>query len=459
MKRTRHEGFELRRILAAMVTDPIVCNRIASRWSDGGLFDSPQANLIGGWCVKHLRDYGLPPNSQLEGIFERWSKSTKADEAVIVGVESLLRQISREHEQNGEVNSKYILDLASRYVNRVKIKRLFEEGEGALDEDDVDGAYSKVSTFHRIELGSSDLVKPAEDWEAWDSAFNEEYQKQLIRYPGRLDRFLGREMIRENLISFMAPDKTGKSFWLLDCGFRGVMARKRVAYFDVGDHTQDQVMRRMGIRSAGRPMEAGQVKVPVSVNLEGELAYKLREFTGKLSAAKAFKTFKKLCKRNDSFRLSCHPNRSISVDGIAGVLHDWGRQGWVADIVIIDYADILAAQQSNIDVLQQIDDTWSSLRRLSQEMHCLVVTATQASAQAYRANATHLGRQHFSGRKTKLAHVTGMVGLNVTTKDKRKGITRVNWVVKREGWYAENRSLIVAGCLALANPAMKCAEG
>ena len=144
--------------------------------------------------------------------------------------------------------------------------------------------------------------------------------------------------------------------------------------------------------------------------------------------------------------------------GIFSILRDWAREDWVADVVVIDYADILAPPAGVRDTLDQIDLTWRQLRRMSQEMHALVLTATQASALAYGSKVKGLGKQHFSGRKTKLAHVNGMVGLISNPEDSKKGIIRVNWVVRRRGRFNENSLMPVAGCLDLAAPFIRTPE-
>ena len=84
MKTTRYDGNDLRRVLAGMVTDRIVCSRIASQWQQGGLFDSDWANMVGGWCVKHLRKYDSPPDGRLRDIYEAWAgRSTPAGSTAV----------------------------------------------------------------------------------------------------------------------------------------------------------------------------------------------------------------------------------------------------------------------------------------------------------------------------------------------------------------------------------------
>ena len=102
----------------------------------------------------------------------------------------------------------------------------------------------------------------------------------------------------------------------------------------------------------------------------------------------------------------------------------------------------------------RIDETWKHLRFLSQMFHCLVVTATQSDTLCYNANI--ITKRNFSGDKRKNAHVTGMIGLNQKDPEEKEiGVTRLNWVVMRERAFSVHKCVYVAGCLAIANPAIR----
>ncbi len=122
------------------------------------------------------------------------------------------------------------------------------------------------------------------------------------------------------------------------------------------------------------------------------------------------------------------------MERITSIIWDWEREGWFPDCVVIDYADILAAPTGFRETNDQIDEVWERMRRLSQEIHGLVLTATQSSALAYGGKQKVLTRKHFSGRKTKLAHVTAMFGINITPEEEKetephlKGITAIQFI-------------------------------
>jgi hypothetical protein len=122
-------------------------------------------------------------------------------------------------------------------------------------------------------------------------------------------------------------------------------------------------------------------------------------------------------------------------------------------VIVIDYADILANPPGFNESRDATNATWKHLRRLSQERHCLVVTATQADAASYRAET--IDASNFSEDKRKLSHVTGMVGINSTPEEKENSMQRLNWVVLRESEFNVTRCVHVASCIDIGNPAVK----
>jgi len=462
MKARRREGEEARAVLAAMATDRTVLSRVAGQWTMEGLFDAPWANLVGGWMVDYLRKYGDVPNGQLRDIYTDWSRTTKMPEETVRGVERFLLAAAREQENDGQKNSDWQLDRAAKYFAAVKVRRAIQRAEELEELGKPAEAFEELANLKRIEMGEDSVCRVVSDYDAWRQAYDQERQDSLIYYPGKLQGFLGKWLNRDSLYAFMAPDKTGKSVFLLDLAYRAVRNRCRVAYFDVGDNSQDQVLRRLGARALRVPSVENfksKLRIPVSVDRDGEISTETREFDGPPTQRAAYNAVKKTCRGIDRLWICCRPNTSTSVDDISAKLSSWERElRWVPDVLVIDYADILAPPYGVRDTLDQIDETWKALRRMSQEKHCLVVTATQSSAAAYGDKAKVLRKQHFSGRKTKLAHVNGMIGVNVSENDRKNGVARLNWIVRREGRFRESYQAVVAGCWEWYEPVRRVAE-
>jgi hypothetical protein len=149
-------------------------------------------------------------------------------------------------------------------------------------------------------------------------------------------------------------------------------------------------------------------------------------------------------------QVSTHPNRSITVGGVRAELDDLVRRGWIPDVVVIDYADILKPPPGYSESRDAVNANWMEMRRMSQELHCCVVTATQANAASFKAD--RLEMSHFAEDNRKFAHVTAMYGINQTTPQKANQVQRLNALVVREDEFVTTNEVWVAGCLGLASP-------
>lgn len=438
-----------------MILDRSTLSTISSKWS-AGMFESPWANLIGQWCVDYVRQYEAPPGALIQSIFTAWADKGGKDEATVDMISRFLDGLSREHGED-EINSEYVVDLASRHFNKVKIRSLIDLARDDLDAGDVDAAANEIMGFGRVELGAGACVDIFQDKAAIQTAF-EESSEGIVKYDGPLGEFLNPMLIRDALVSFLAPPKAGKTFLLLDLAFRAAIQRKRVAFFEVGDMSQNQIIKRFMARIARHPILPQLARRPTSMKRDedGLMTVKHAEkyfdtglnWKSAWEAAQAVQT-KQIRSAASYLKLCVEPNSSITVKGIETTLKNWERDGWVPDVVVIDYADILAPPPGVRDGREQIIMTWRHLRALSQTLHCLVVTATQSDAEGM--NTGTLGMRNFSGSMLKLAEASGVIGINQTPREKEMDLIRLNSIVARENENTPSRCVHVAGCRPIAD--------
>lgn len=464
MKVEKQEGSQERRILIGMVVDKTVLARISSQWTKD-MFASKWANLIGSWCVKYFERYGKAPGKAIQPAFERWASEHK-DENTVKLVERFLQQCSAEYEDRDELNGEHIVDIAAEYFNRVRLNNLAADIQAKLDVGEVADAQQIVNKFTGVEMGLGSVIDVLHDEQAFQAAFADK-KEPLITYPGPLGQFFGDTFERDAFVSFMGPEKRGKSFWLQDVACVGIEQRRKVAFFAVGDMSQNQMLRRFAIRWARRPLRPTRpdkpIKWPKSIDhIPGErmatVEHEELVFKRELTWQKAWKAVENLTKNKlktheTLLRLSCHANNTIGITGIQSALQTWERLDWTPDIIVIDYADLLSPPPGYAESRDQINATWKGLRSLSQSLHCCVVTATQSDAASYSKDT--LDKGNFSDDKRKMAHVTAMVGINQTNDEKVAGLQRLNMVVLREDEFHETACVHVAGCLGLANPAIR----
>jgi hypothetical protein len=194
----------------------------------------------------------------------------------------------------------------------------------------------------------------------------------------------------------------------------------------------------------------------LSHNYRGSYWYKKRSQVDPLTWRDGLRTGKRFMKHlrgGKDFQLLCVPNSTMSVSQIEGQLDIWeASHNFVPDVIVVDYADILAPEDRRVEFRHQENEKWKALRRLSQSRHCLVITATQADAAAYEKKL--LRQKNFSEDKRKYAHVTGMLGINQTDEEKRRGLMRLNWLMLREGEFTVKRVVTVLQCLAIGRPVL-----
>lgn len=461
MRIQRRSGSDERKILTALITNQIVCARIANKW-EPGLFQSTWSETVAKWCVDFYNTYNKAPKADIECLFESWA-ADGADKDTVALVEKFLCSLDEDHDAVSDaINVDYITDLAADHFNRIKLKRLTEAVSGDIDNGKLAQAVKKVSSYGRVEMGEGSACDVLQDKQALLESLTMS-SEPLIVYPGALGPFFQDALVRDALVSIQAPEKRGKTFWLVDIAWRAMLQKRKVAFFAVGDMSRNQMLKRILVRACRRPLRAKKIKIPISIMREsGEKrafvdhdvkvykeALSEKEILHKIALIKK----KKLKTNEPLFRLSCHPNSSISAKGVNNILQQWEREGWTADVVVIDYADILAMPDGGSEQRDQINDTWKRLRAMSQERHCLVVTATQADAASYTTEVMDM--TNFSEDKRKFAHVTGMFGLNQTPREKELGVYRLNWLALRESEFDTSKVVHVAGCLDSASPAIK----
>jgi hypothetical protein len=469
VKKQEFDGSEERKILAAMVTSKTVLGRIANQWQEQGLFQNRWANIVGTWCVKYYKKYEKAPGSTIGSLFESWARRQQ-DEATIEIVEKFLGHLSTEHRQQGKtMNTDHMIDCAGKHFSQVRLNRLLEGVKGEIDLGSLDKAEKLVSSYRRVEMGAGSRIDLFSDRQAILSTFDRPDNNTLIEYPEGLGKFFDRHLERDSLIAFTGIEKSGKSWMLIDVAWRAMLQRQKVAFFSIGDMSEWQIKLRFMIRAARHPMYSPGNKWPYTIDYPLEIQGKGEEtsvrskpliFDAPLNGRQALQACEKVMRKkvharpdNSFFGLSCHPNNSIDIYGIQAILQTWELEGFSADVVVIDYADLLSAPPGIKEKREQVDQSWKELRKISQTGHCLVVTATQAKSTGY--GKVTLGPEDFSESKTKLAHVNGMVGVNVTDAEKEKGLMRLNWIELREGDFNRKRCCRVARCLPLANPCVR----
>jgi len=448
MKITRFDGTEVRIILLQMIVDTQFLSKVVRDWQTEGLFDSVWANTVGNWCVKYFRKFGMAPNQDISKIFEL--EVPKLEEKTADSIELFLQNISALYDSNPKIE--HVVDIAKGYFLKTRLNKEIAAAAVEINNGMWKEAQSRLSSIRPISLEPEDYVNVTGDFQAWLDADNKDIVKPIVSYPEEMGGFTYGEFYRGTFYAFLAPDKTGKSTYLQDFAFRALRRRNHVVYVDLGDHTRKELMRKIKIRSARHPAHERVCKIPIrwddkDILIRADIQHEAADLVT------AYHNFRDICRDEDSFRMLTYPSRTASMQTIDSTIKGWAKTGWKADVVVLDYADILAPMRGgNIDPIETINENWMAMKRLAQEMDCVVITATQTKSSGYTKRSELLGPEDFSGSKTKNAHVNGMLSINISPSEKSQHVARIGWIVRRGADFNPRDCCRVAGCLDIGNP-------
>lgn len=462
------------------------------------LIEMPFVRTVAGWCLDYWKQYRKAPGVHIQDIYSSHARNgLNKDQAEMIG--DFLTSISREHERAKKFNVDYLLTQAEARFKEQSLSHLAEDIKTLLSEGRTQEAELLQVGYKKIERPTSTGINPFTDQNAIYEAFESRERDYLFTPPGALGEFLG-NIERSTLTAIMGSEKKGKTWTLMQFALWAMQARCNVAFFECGDMIQRDLLRRIYCNlSRSSDRKHGRILVPVldcqrnqdntcarkerTCNtgiLQGEnkipfeeagdyipctacrkeqdsqwkgAAWKRVEHIQKLTWARALEVGKKTAARlgDRGFKIAVYPNGTVNVQGLKVQLDLWERlEGFIPDVIIIDYADILAAEDSRKEYRHQQNETWQALRALSQERCCGVFVATQADSDSYSRSS--LGAKNFSEDKRKYGHATMFITLNQTGEEKDDGIMRIGTMFVREDNFSLKKQCTVLQCLDIGRP-------
>ena len=234
-----------RRIIIGLITSTEFIQNIRNDW-DVKLLESQMAKRLATWCIDYFDQYGKAPSKNIEGIYYQKLKEGLPDVISEEIEEDILPGLSEEYERE-TFNLDYLLDQARLYLKEKRLLRFSKEIQGAVDEGDLTEAERIAAEFKPNANGVGaclDLSNKEAVEKSIDKAFDETFQS-IIRYPKQVGEFLNAQLVRGGFVSLMGTEKRGKTFWLLDMAIRAHRQKAKVAFFQAGDMTETQQMKRL----------------------------------------------------------------------------------------------------------------------------------------------------------------------------------------------------------------------
>lgn len=461
MQTESYTGDRERETLASVIyNDTVIAATSVAYRQRPDLFHSNVANRILQYAMDCYDAYRRAPGNDIAGLI---TIERERNPAFASQIEQLLGSITPPATSNSEM----LADNASAYYERVHLEKTIEILSARIKAGQVEECYDQVNRFHRLSTGLTYGVNPIVDKEAVEQAFKDDTGTSILDFENDdANEFFGDTFSRSSFVVFNASEKSGKSQILLDLALRAVSQDRSVAYFEAGDMSQNQVMKRIYQRLAEHPRKAGSIEIPDTLSVvrergadgsweqEIDVHYTHRHFDNDLDAQTALAArenwLELFSEERTNWRFSAHSG-NLSVPDIYAHLDEWERvHGFIPDFIFIDYADLIVPAVRGMEFRHQINDTFARLRGLSLAKKCCLVTATQGNAASWKENV--MTRENLSEDKRKAAHPTAILGISANEIEREKQVAKLNYLVRRDDVCNEADFLYLGQCLAICAP-------
>ena len=473
-----------RKIIIGLIVSTDYMKSIHPIW-DTSLLKSSTAKQLAIWCWEYFDKYTKSPGKDIEGIFYSKINDASITDSSKDDIENILDGLADEYEKSN-FNYTYLIDETKKYFTGRKLEihteliksHLVTNELGLAEQIACDYKPIPSSYKNEVDLSSTTVLTHIDD------AFMIT-NKNILSYPGLLGKFWNDQMVRGGLIAFLAPEKRGKTFLLIDMAMHACRQHRRVAFFQAGDLTESTFLKRICIYLAWRSdkekycqshyqptkdcirnqmnecdlpdrtcdfgpfdgMAEDDVReIPMNELIEAYAKHpKYRpcsncEMYGNpkkrlgvawlkkvrradpLTSKQARKMIENFFVLNKrQFKVSTYANDTLTIAQIRAKLDVWEKEDDFVPDLIIIDYADLLVPERKMEFRHQQNEIWKGLRRLSQEKGQPLVITATQSD----ANSYEKGRlrlSNFSEDKRKYGHVTAFYGLNQDPKGREKAV-------------------------------------
>ncbi len=454
------------------------------------LFELEVSQILIRWINDYYKSYKKSPKQQIQDIFLKEKSSLPPNKAS--DVQEFLQTISSEY-TNESSNEDFRLDQAKQFLRLQAIRKTHAEVGEFLDRGEIDKAEEVLNNNRRIISETKfDWVAPYDDMDFVAKVF-EEMEHPLLELKGKLGELVG-PLRRGWLMGVMAGFKRGKTAFFQDLAFDATTSRCKVAFISCEMENRqmgERIYRHLGAfsntthevvipifdcwanadNSCKKSFRLGKGKRPKVFDPshlykpcdecrrkpQEEKDYMMSTWSKleKHSAASypgVRKEIRKLQRMigSNKFRLISFPRFTATISDIENSLEELDvKECFIPDIVIVDYADILAPEIKG-DKKDIIDDIWKKLSRMAGERHVLVITGSQITRAGL--NKAILDETDTPENILKLAHVDIMMVMDQTPQEKERHFIRFGVMEHRHKEFFRTRQVLALQQFEIGQP-------
>jgi len=432
--------------------------------------------IITKWVFDYYIKYKEAPYTNIQSIYNVEKANLKEAEMELIS--SFLFKLSERLKQEEEFNIDYLLDKILQYV---KERSLIVTSQRVIDYVNAgkpNEAEKELQEYKKVARAVGGFINPFE--KKYIATVIENYTKPeeeraeyLYRLPGQLGEFIG-HFETGWLIAFEGPMKRGKTWWLQELTLQAIFEHLKVVFISLEMNSYGITKRFYQIISnSGDKPEYLYPIFDCYRNQTGTCKDSKRKGVGAIREVKGEKppfndfpnhivctecrgtskfnpdnwytkvnksgTFSSASIRNvegfaemyqNRLRIKAYPAYSASIGNIKNDLANLETiDDFIPNIIVVDYADILAPENSRLEGREKHDEVWKMLKNLASSRNCLVITATQSNRATLEKK--NVKASDVSEDIRKVAHVDAMFSLNQTPVEKKAGVMRIGVVAHR----------------------------
>ena len=450
MKREKIDGINERDFIVSLIMSSKCCKSLIP-YIKLDYFESDYARIVIGWVIEYFKKFRVCPKDDITSLYISHCDEIQ-DESLKDLVATFLQNLS---ESNLNINNEdYLLDRSKDYLDSLAMKNYTEKLDACIAVGDVEKARKIQSQFKRVsetETNEISLFDKSATKDIQTSLM--EAEEELMTLPENLNKVTGK-LHRNDFLAILAPPKTGKSFFMQQIAYEAVKQSLNVVFVSL-EMTRAEVVRRfwkMMYGSKSGVIDEGVyegARIIPDPNEEGKYTSELIDIrvkeSSKRSVAHLQNQMNATINHKGDIRIISYPSMGASVQDITDRVEELAKEGFIADVVIIDYCDITKPMGGGTELRNQLDAIWKHLRFFAMKFHCLVVTASQT-------NRAGIGTSEVDATKIaedirKLAIITSFVSMEQTRAMKKQHLMRIRNIAVREGYVEE--TCVFPQCLGL----------
>jgi len=484
------------KILTAFIVSSDFCREILPI-TNPDYFQTDMARLIVTWTSRHFSTYGKCLDRDIEEVLDLHRNTMK--EADVENLEIFLSSMSDKYEDETNFNVEYYVDIAVQYYRSQAIKLLSDRLRILLEMDKVEEAENEIINHRKVTKEVSSWVDPFDRRFIRRVLTEDQDKDKLFRFPGVLGDVIG-WFERGWLVGVLGPMKRGKSYWLQEFATHALFNHLKTVFvsLEMGQsRTAKRFYRRISAfgnfdgdyiyptfdcksnqdGSCALPKRVNQIKLLREDGKKPKFTFKMtyrpcdvcrtvsRDQTDYLPET-WYIVFRRDRMRVDNllnttekwerlfsanFRMLSYPAYSASVTRIKQDLAKLEyTEGFVPDVIVVDYADILYPEDTRQVGRERSDEIWKMLKNMADTNHSLVVTASQSNRDSI--DSRNVTQTSVAEDIRKVAHVDVMISLNQLEIEKRRGVMRLAVIAHRDKDFYQLGQCFVLQQLELGQP-------